>query len=118
MYKGAFVPNTWYVLPMPTAQFSSDIRKEVAIALHANMADPEVGEQRVVEACARVCTETHAMHLTAEQMVLALTRLYAELPGEAKLPSEEHRRHEAFDTLLAGCRTAYLDAERAARTHR
>ena len=100
---------------MPETRFSFESRKEVAIALNAYMAHPALGEQRLIEACARICTESHTMHLSSEQMVLALKRLYAELPGESKLPEEEKRRHAAFDALLAGCIKAYVEAETARR---
>jgi hypothetical protein len=90
---------------LPHPQFSSALRKELAISLNDYMASPDAGTERLREACDRVCTEVHAHHLSSAQMELALRQLYAELPG-----ADDFRRRESFDHFLSGCVKAYQEA--------
>jgi hypothetical protein len=87
-------------------QFSSALRKELAIAFNAYMASRSAAsEARLRVAADVVCVEAHSLNLSHKNMTLALRHLFAELPGGSA--ADEPIRREAFDRFLAGCIRSY-----------
>ncbi len=97
---------------MPKPLFSSAIRQEIAIALNDFSATDEASHARLAAACKRVCTEAHALHLSATEMEATLRRLYAELPGGGASHDQQAHRRVIFDRFLSGCVEVYDDADR------
>jgi hypothetical protein len=90
--------------------FSAELTREVGKALGALLASPgDQSQERLRLATQRVCTEAHQLSLPPEQMVIALKRLFERVPIAGAIDPE--RRRAAYEQFVAGCISAYYEAD-------
>lgn len=95
--------------------FSADLTREAGRALSALLANPgDESRERLRAVTRKVCTEAHQMALAPEQMVVALKRLFDRVPLAGAIDPE--RRRAAYEQFVAGCISAYYDADDVERS--
>jgi uncharacterized protein YciW len=94
---------------MGTPRFSPELEEELALAMLDDAATPSTASnERLTLATNGVCAEARRAGMKPEDMVIALKRLYEEVPGGNV--AMQGRLRSAYDRLLTGCIRAYFSA--------
>jgi hypothetical protein len=91
-----------------TCDLSFALRLEISRALSSYLLHGEAGRDRLHKATQRVCTEAHALHLSPDEVVAVLKRLFERTPLEGD--GDPALRRAAWEEFTQSCISAYFNA--------